>query len=86
MSRKALQQTKPTDSTRLLLFRKTNIPMQTLTTQLEAQGLTNEQIQNLFLTIHGWLEENYPIMAQISKPVLREEFDLPEFGNYIIRA
>jgi hypothetical protein len=39
--------------------------MQTLLNELEAQGLSDEQIQNLFLTIHEWLEAHYPVMAKI---------------------
>ncbi len=49
--------------------------MHSLIENLQSQGLSGKQIQTLFLTIHEWLESHYPIMAQISKPILSEEID-----------
>lgn len=60
--------------------------MKTLVSALESKGLSRDQIQNLFLTIHGWLEDHYPIIAKISKPVMAEELGIEELAlsEYII--
>jgi hypothetical protein len=52
--------------------------MQSLICALEAQGLTENQIQTLFLTIHQWLNTHYPVMAQISKQAMAEELGIEE--------
>ena len=60
--------------------------METLVTKLQSKGLTRDQIQNLFVAIHAWLEEHYPIIAKISKPVMAEELGIEELSHseYII--
>ena len=60
--------------------------MQSLINQLRSQGLDDHQIQVLFLTIHEWLEDNYPMIAQISKPVMVHDLGIKEISlsNYIL--
>ena len=60
--------------------------MQPLLCELESQGLTNNQIQTVFLTIHQWLEEHYPVMAKISKQSMAQELGIKELGlaSYVI--
>jgi hypothetical protein len=60
--------------------------MHPLLEELQAQGLSKKQIQTILLTIYEWLETNYPIMAQLSRPVLSEEIDLPEQESQLRRA
>jgi hypothetical protein len=61
-------------------------PMQTLLNELEAQGLSDDQIQNLFLTIHEWLDAHYPVMAKISKQAMARELGIRELSmpSYVI--
>jgi hypothetical protein len=54
--------------------------MQSLLCALEAQGLSEEQIQTLFLTIHEWLDHYYPVMAKISKQAMAQELGIKELG------
>jgi hypothetical protein len=60
--------------------------MQTLLSELEAQGLSDDQIQNLFLTIHEWLDVHYPVMAKISKQAMAQELGIRELSmpSYVI--
>lgn len=60
--------------------------METLLHELESQGLTNKQIQNLFLTIHEWLDAHYPVMAKISKNAMGNELGIDELRmpSYVI--
>ena len=60
--------------------------MQTLLCELQSQGLTNDQIQNLFITIHEWLGDHYPVMAQITKQSMAQDLGIKElsFPSYII--
>ena len=60
--------------------------MQPLLCELKAHGLTSDQIQTLFLTIHEWLEDNYPVMAKISKQALVEELGVTELKlpSYVV--
>ena len=59
--------------------------MQHLINNLEAQGLTEQQIQTLFLTIHEWLDTHYPVLAKISKQAMAQELGIKElsFPSYI---
>ena len=54
--------------------------MQPLLSKLKTQGLTEEQIQTLFLTIHEWLEHHYPVMAKISKQAMAQELGIKELS------
>ena len=54
--------------------------MQSLISTLQAQGLTENQIQTLFLTIHEWLDIHYPVMAKISKQAMAQELGIKELG------
>ena len=54
--------------------------MQPLLSQLRAQGLTNDQIQTLFLTIYEWLDVHYPVIATISKQAMVEELGIQELA------
>ena len=60
--------------------------MQRLLCELESQGLTDNQIQTLFLTIHKWLDTHYPVMATISKNAMAHELGIKELSmpSYII--
>lgn len=60
--------------------------MKTLVSELQSKGLTEDQIKSLFITIHGWLEDRYPVIAKISKPIMAEELGIEELGlsEYII--
>ena len=60
--------------------------MQDLLSELEAQGLSDQQIQNLFLTIHEWLDTHYPVMAKISKQAMARELGIRELSmpSYVI--
>ena len=60
--------------------------MHTLLSELEAQGLSDDQIQNLFLTIHEWLDVHYPVMAKISKQAMARELGIRELSmpSYVI--
>jgi hypothetical protein len=60
--------------------------MRTLLCELEAQGLKEDQIQTLFLTIHEWLDEHYPVMAKISKQAMAQELGIRELclPSYVI--
>lgn len=60
--------------------------MQTLVISLEEQGLSNDQIQTLFVTIHEWLEDYYPVIAKIAKPVMAQELGIKElsFSDYVV--
>ena len=60
--------------------------MHTLVTELESKGLTNDQIQTLFITLHEWLEKHYPIIAKISKPIMAQELGIMELSlpDYIV--
>ena len=60
--------------------------MKTLLTELESKGLTDDQIQTLFITLHEWLEENYPVIAKISKPIMAQELGIKELAltDYIV--
>lgn len=60
--------------------------MQPLINQLHNQGLSDEQIQSLFLTIHEWLEDHYPMIAQISKPIMVHDLGIKEISlsNYVL--
>lgn len=61
--------------------------MRTLLCELEAtHGLTDDQIQTLFLTIHDWLDEHYPVMAKISKQAMAQELGIKELclPSYVI--
>lgn len=54
--------------------------MQALSHKLETLGLSEEQIQILFLTIHEWLDDHYPVMAQISKQAMAQELGIKELN------
>ena len=54
--------------------------MQNLLCELESQGLSDNQIQMLFLTIHQWLEEYYPVMAKVSKHAMAHELGIKELA------
>lgn len=54
--------------------------MQSLLCALEAQGLTENQIHTLFLTIHEWLDLHYPVMAKISKQAMIQELGIKELS------
>ena len=54
--------------------------MQPLLCQLQAQGLSNDQIQNLFITIHEWLGDHYPVMAQITKQSMAQDLGIKELS------
>ena len=54
--------------------------MQSLLSTLEAQGLNEEQIQTLFITIHEWLDHHYPVMAKISKQAMVQELGIKELS------
>ena len=54
--------------------------MKTLVCELESQGLSNDQIQLVFVTIHGWLDNHYPIMAKISKQSLAKDLGIKELS------
>jgi hypothetical protein len=54
--------------------------MQTLLSELEAKGLTQDQIRTLFLTIHEWLEDNYPVIAKISQQAMVQELGITELN------
>ena len=54
--------------------------MQSLLCTLEAQGLTDAQIQTLFITIHEWLDTHYPVMAKISKQAMAQELGIKELS------
>lgn len=54
--------------------------MQTLLCELESQGLTDEQIQTLFITIHEWLDIHYPVMAKISKHAMAQGLGIKELS------
>ena len=60
--------------------------MQPLLGKLEAQGLSNGQIHAIFLTIHEWLDDHYPVMAKISKQAMVQELGIRELGlpSYVI--
>jgi hypothetical protein len=60
--------------------------MQNLLCQLEAHGLCNDQIQTVFLTIHEWLDDHYPVMATITKQAMAEQLGVKELSlpSYII--
>ena len=52
--------------------------MQNLLCELESQGLNNTQIQSLFVTIHQWLDDHYPVMAKISKKTMTQDLGIRE--------
>jgi hypothetical protein len=54
--------------------------MQSLLSKLETQGLTEAQIQTLFVTIHEWLDVHYPVMAKISKQAMAQELGIKELS------
>jgi hypothetical protein len=54
--------------------------MQSLLCTLKDQGLTREQIQALFLTIHEWLDDHYPVMAKISKQAMAQDLGIKELS------
>ncbi len=60
--------------------------MQPLLFALEKQGLTGDQIQTLFLTLHGWLDDHYPVIAKISKQAMAQELGIKELAlpTYVI--
>jgi hypothetical protein len=60
--------------------------MQNLLCQLEAQGLCHDQIQTVFLTIHEWLDNHYPVMATITKHAIAQDLGVKELSlpSYVI--
>ena len=44
--------------------------MEQLYTKLIEQGYSKEQVENIFLAIYDFLEENYPILATLSEKEL----------------
>jgi hypothetical protein len=54
--------------------------MQPLLGKLEAQGLSKDQIQSIFLVIHEWLDNHYPVMAKISKQAMVQELGIKELN------
>lgn len=54
--------------------------MQPLLSKLKAHGLSDDQIETVFLTIHEWLDDHYPVMAKISKQAMVDELGVKELG------
>jgi hypothetical protein len=54
--------------------------MQPLLFKLEAQGLSEDQIQKIFLTLYEWLDDNYPVIARISKQAMVQELGIKELS------
>ena len=60
--------------------------METLLSELKLLGLSNDQIQALFTTIHEWLDSYYPVMAKIAKQPMAHDLGIKELSMspYII--
>jgi len=60
--------------------------MKALLCELESQGLSNDQIQSLFITIYEWLDNHYPFIAQISKQTMAQGLSIKELSmsSYVI--
>jgi hypothetical protein len=60
--------------------------MKTLLCELESQGLSKDQIQSVFITIHEWLDNHYPVMAKISKHPMARDLGIKELSmsSYVI--
>ena len=54
--------------------------MQPLLSKLKAHGLSDDQIETVFLTIHEWLDDHYPVMGKISKQAMVGELGVKELG------
>ncbi len=54
--------------------------MQTLLYELESKGLSNDQIRSIFITIQEWLDNYYPVMAQISKQAMAQDLGIKDLS------
>jgi len=54
--------------------------MKTLLCELKSPGLSNDQIQSLFITIHEWLDSHYPVIAKISKQPMARNLGIKELS------
>jgi len=60
--------------------------METLLCELKLLGLSNDQIQSVFTTIHEWLDSHYPVIAKISKQSMAQDLGIKELrmSPYVI--
>ena len=62
--------------------------MKSLLNELESKGLSNDQIQSIFITIYEWLDNHYPVIAKISKQSMAQDLGIKELSmsSYVIIA